>query len=236
MRSDRREADQLRKIQVNRDFMKHAEGSCLICVGDTKVVCTATVDKNVPLFLKGSGKGWITAEYSMLPRSTQNRIPRGKISGRDMEIQRLVGRALRSVVNCKNLGERTIYLDCDVIQADGGTRIASVIGGFIAMVDGLHSLVKQQIISSIPITDYLGAVSVGVLHGKYLLDLNFQEDSNAEVDMNVVMKSSGDFVEVQGTGERGSFSQKDLNSLLDLAKKGISEIIDIERNLFKDIL
>jgi ribonuclease PH len=235
-RSDGRDLNQLRKINVQRGYMKNAEGSCLIELGNTKVVCTASVDKNVPLFLRNSGTGWVTAEYGMLPRSTQIRIQREKNSGRTYEIQRLIGRSLRSVTDLKRIGERTIYIDCDVIQADGGTRICSIIGGFISLADCLSKLYKEKIIKELCINDYLGAVSVGMWKGKYILDLSFSEDSTADVDMNIVMKGSGEFIEVQGTGERLSFSQEDLNELLKLAKKGITEIIDLERNILKDIL
>jgi len=235
-RSDGRDYNQLRRIHTQRKFIKHAEGSCLIQVGNTKVVCTATADKNVPLFLRGTGSGWVTAEYGMLPRSAQTRIPRNRVSGRAMEIQRLIGRALRSVVDLKKIGERTIWIDCDVIQADGGTRTASIVGGYIALVDCLDRLYKQKVINEIYVTDFLGAISVGLWQNIKMLDLNFLEDSQAEVDMNIVMKSSGEFIEIQGAAEHGSFSQDDLNSFLDLAKKGIEEIIDIERDLFKDVL
>ncbi len=235
-RIDGRGFEELRKINIERNYIKHADGSCLIELGSTRVICTATVDKNVPLFLRNSGTGWVTSEYGMLPRSTQVRIPRDKNSGRTMEIQRLIGRSLRSVVDLRNIGERTIYIDCDVIQADGGTRVASIIGGFCAVVDCLHKLFRAGTISKICVFDLLGAISVGIWKGKYILDLNFSEDSEAEVDMNIVMKSSGEFIELQGTGEHGSFSKEDLNSLLDLGKSGIEQIIDIERNLFKDVL
>ena len=234
-RSDAREANQLRQLNIQRDFIKHTAGSCLIELGDTKVICAATVDKNVPIFLRNTGEGWITAEYRMLPASAVGRISRDKVSGRTMEIQRLIGRSLRSVVNLKRLGERTIFIDCDVIQADGGTRTASVIGGFIALVECLNRLYQKKIIQEIPITDFLGAISVGLYKGESILDLTFQEDSNAEVDMNVVMKSSGEFVEVQGTAEKGSFSKKDMDVFLDLAKKGIKEIISLQKDIFKNI-
>ncbi|UCC94903.1 MAG: ribonuclease PH [Candidatus Omnitrophota bacterium] len=235
-RSDGRKFDELRRVTIQRNFIKHAEGSCLIELGSTKVVCTATVDRNVPAFLKNSGEGWVTAEYRMLPRSTQNRVARDRISGRNMEIQRLIGRSLRSVVNLKGLGERTIWIDCDVVQADGGTRIASIIGGFVVLVDALFALHREGVIDKMCITDMVGAISVGIRKGDYILDLAFQEDSDAEIDMNVVMKASGEFVEVQGTAEKGSFSKDDLGKLLSLAQKGIEDIIDTERNLFKDIL
>lgn len=235
-RCDGREHDQLRKINVQRNFIKYAEGSCLIEFGDTKVICTATVDKNVPLFLRNSGQGWVTAEYSMLPRSNQIRRQRDKLSGRDMEIQRLIGRSLRSVIDLNKLGERTIWVDCDVIQADGGTRIASTVGGFIAMVDSVHWLIQQGMIGQMCVFDYLGAVSVGVINGNPVLDLCFKEDSQADVDMNVVMRGSGEFTEIQGTGEHSTFSHDELSSLLGLAKKGIEEIIDMEKKLLKEQL
>jgi len=235
-RIDNRAFEELRKINIERNYLKYADGSCLIEVGNTRVICTATIDRNVPLFLRNSGTGWVTSEYGMLPRSTQIRIPREKKSGRTMEIQRLIGRSLRSVVDLRNIGERTIYIDCDVIQADGGTRVASIVGGFCALTDSLHKLFKAGTIAKMCITDFLGAISVGIWKGKYILDLNFAEDSDAEVDMNIVMKSSGEFIELQGTGEHGSFSKDDLNALIDLGKSGIEEIIDMERNLFKDIL
>jgi ribonuclease PH len=235
-REDGRKPDELRRVEIKRDYLKYAEGSCLIETGNTRVLCAATVDKNVPLFLKNSGEGWVTAEYRMLPRSTQSRISRDKISGRNLEIQRLIGRSLRSIVDLKKLGERTILIDCDVIQANGGTRTASIIGGFIALVDCLSALHRQGLIPELCVTDFLGAVSVGKWFGQIFLDLTYLEDSQAEVDMNVVMKSSGEFIELQGTAEHGSFSQEDLNSFLELAKKGIEKIIGIERDLLKDIL
>ncbi|MFH1877129.1 MAG: ribonuclease PH [Candidatus Omnitrophota bacterium] len=234
-RKDSRELNKLRSIKIERNYTKHAEGSCLIELGSTRVICTASVDKNVPMFLRNSGTGWVTAEYGMLPRATNTRVPRDKNSGRTQEIQRLIGRSLRSIISLKELGERTIVVDCDVIQADGGTRIASIVGGFVALVDAVSKLSKDGMIPMC-ITDYLGAVSVGMWKGQYILDLNFQEDSNADVDMNIVMKGCGEFIEVQGTGEHLSFSQDDLNAMLTLAKKGITEIIDLERNLLKGTL
>jgi len=235
-RYDSRLPDELRKITVERGFIKHAEGSCLLTMGDTRLVCTATAEKNVPLFLRGSATGWVTSEYGMLPRSTQIRRQRDRASGRSMEIQRLIGRSLRSVVNLNRLGERTIWIDCDVLQADGGTRTASVVGGFIALVDCLNKLYREAIITSIPVTDFLGAVSVGILKGNCILDLTFKEDSAAETDMNVVMKASGEFVEIQGTAEKSSFSKEELDKLLALAQKGIDEIVAIEKDLFQDVL
>jgi len=235
-RGDKRRPDQLRKINIDRGFIKYAEGSCLIEMGNTRVITTATVEEKVPMFLRGKQEGWITSEYGMLPRATQSRIIRDRVSGRSMEIQRLIGRSLRSVVDLKKLGERTIWVDCDVIQADGGTRMASVIGGFVSLVDCLDKLYKQAKITSLPVKDILGAISVGIVRGNYLLDLTYYEDSDATVDMNVVMKANGEFVEIQGTAEKGAFSKDDLDKLLALAKKGIEDIIDSERNILKDVL
>ena len=235
-RADSRKFDQLRRVNIERGFIKYAEGSCLIEVGNTRVITTATVEEKVPMFLRGKGKGWITSEYGMLPRATQSRVIRDRISGRSMEIQRLIGRALRSIVDLKKLGERTIWVDCDVIQADGGTRTASVVGGFISLVDCLNKLYRQAKITSFPLKGLLGAISVGIIRGNYLLDLTYYEDSDAMVDMNVAMNSDGKFVEIQGTAEKGSFSKDDLDKLLSLARKGIEEIIDMERNILKDVL
>lgn len=235
-RDDKRKNDQLRRINIQRNFIKYAEGSCLMELGNTRVICTATVDKYMPLFLKNSGTGWVTAEYRMLPRATHTRVPRDKVSGRNMEIQRLIGRSLRSVVDLNRLGERTIRIDCDVIQANGGTRTASIIGGFVALVESLNKLHKQGLIKRICVNSFLGAISVGLFQGEHILDLTYLEDSGADVDMNVAMKSTGEFIEIQGTAEKGSFSQEDLSAFLKLAKKGISEIIEIEKDLLKDIL
>jgi ribonuclease PH len=235
-RADSRKFDQLRKMNVEREFIKYAEGSCLIEVGNTRVITTATVEEKVPMFLRGKGRGWITSEYGMLPRATQLRVVRDRISGRSMEIQRLIGRALRSVVDLDKLGERTIWIDCDVVQADGGTRTASVVGGFISLVDCLNKLYRQAKITFFPLKSLLGAISVGIVRGNYLLDLTYYEDSDAMVDMNVAMNSDGKFVEIQGTAEKGSFSKDDLDKLLSLARKGIEEIIDMERNVLKDVL
>ena len=235
-RDGKRSNDQIRRLNIQRGFMKYAEGSCLVELGNTKVICTATVDRNVPVFLRNSGEGWITAEYRMLPRATHTRTSRDKISGRNMEIQRLIGRSLRSVVDLKRIGERTIWIDCDVIQANGGTRTASIIGGFIALVDCLHKLYKQDLIKEIYVNSLLGAISVGLYQGEHILDLTYLEDSQAQVDMNVVMKPSGEFIEIQGTAEKGSFSEEDLSAFLKLAGKGIKEVIEIERGLLKNIL
>ncbi len=231
-RPDGRKPDQMRKIKVTRNYMKNAEGSCLIEFGETKVICTASVEESVPPFLKGSGKGWVTAEYGMLPRSCGSRIKREKTSGRTEEIQRLVGRSLRSVVDMNKIGERQIRIDCDVLQGDGGTRTASITGGFIALAQALQWMKNKGMIESLPLKDFVAAISVGVFEGTPVLDLNYAEDSKADVDMNVVMLSSGDFVEVQGTGEGGTFSEKQMAALIKLAKKGIKELLAIQkRNL-----
>jgi len=228
-RPDGRKPDQLRKIKVTKNYMKNAEGSCLIEFGETKVICTASVEEGVPPFLKGSGKGWVTAEYGMLPRSCGSRIRREKTSGRTEEIQRLVGRSLRSVVEMDKLGERTIRIDCDVLQGDGGTRTASITGGFIALADAILWMNKQKMISVIPIKDFVAAISVGVYQGVNVLDLNYAEDSKADVDMNVVMIGRGEFVEVQGTGEGGTFSETQMKALLGLARKGVKELLNIQK-------
>jgi ribonuclease PH len=235
-RSDGRAADALRKVRVTRKFLKHAEGSCLIEVGETKVICSASVEETVPLFLKGKNEGWVTAEYGMLPRSCETRVNREKQrSGRTFEIQRLVGRSLRTVVAMRELGERTITLDCDVIQADGGTRTASITGSFIALVDCLDVMRKRKMIRRIPITDFVAATSVGIVDGAALLDLTYEEDSKAEVDMNVVMVSSGNFIEIQGTAERKPFSKEQMDALLGLAQKGITRLIEMQKDLLKDV-
>jgi len=230
-RKNGRSNSELRKIKVTKDYTKHAEGACLIEFGDTRVVCTASIEESVPPFLRNTGSGWVTAEYGMLPRSTNTRIRRDKAagSGRTHEIQRLIGRSLRGVVNLDQLGERTVKIDCDVIQADGGTRTAAITGGFIALVLALKKIKKEGVIDSIPVTDYIAAISVGVYKGKLLLDLDYEEDSNAEMDMNVVMVSKGKFIEVQGTAEGKPFSKNDLDQLLDLAKKGIKDLIALQK-------
>ncbi|AIQ65207.1 ribonuclease PH [Paenibacillus stellifer] len=233
MRSNGRNDDQLRPLKITTQVNKYAEGSVLIEMGDTKVICTATVEEKVPPFLKGQGKGWVTAEYSMLPRATQSRnqreAARGKLTGRTMEIQRLIGRALRSVVNLHALGERNITLDCDVIQADGGTRTASITGSFVALAFAVNKIAVQHKLSVFPITDYLAAISVGIVDDKPLLDLNYEEDSKAKVDMNVVMTGSGEFVELQGTGEERPFSRKELDYLLGLGETGVLELIAAQK-------
>lgn len=235
-RRDGRKYDTLRHMRIERDFIKYAEGSCFIEVGNTRIIVTATVDRNVPSFLKGKGMGWVTSEYGMLPRSTQSRILRDKVSGRSMEIQRLIGRALRSIIELKELGERTIWIDCDVLQADGGTRTASITAGFISLVFALENLRAQNQISQLPIRDYVAAISVGIVEDSYLLDLTYEEDSQAQVDMNVVMTGSGQFVEVQGTAEKTPFSKEKMQELLSLAKKGIDQLIQIQRGYLKSIL
>lgn len=233
MRVDGREKSNLRKVKITRNYIKHAEGSVLIEMGDTKVICTASVEEKVPSFKKNTGEGWVTAEYSMLPRSTGVRnsrdISKLKLNGRSQEIQRLIGRALRSVVNFNLLGERAIIIDCDVIQADGGTRTASITGAFVALVDACKKLVDDGIIEKIPLTDMVAAVSVGIVGEEEMLDLCYEEDSNAIVDMNVVMTSSGEFIELQATGEQAPFSREQLNKLLDLAQSGIKDLIEIQR-------
>lgn len=232
-RHDGRAANQLRPVTIERNYIKHAEGSVLITVGDTKVICTATVEDRVPQFLRGTGEGWITAEYSMLPRATEIRNPRessrGKIGGRTHEIQRLIGRALRSVVDLKAIGERTIWIDCDVIQADGGTRTSAITGSFIALYDALNALKEQENWETLPINDFLAAVSVGIVDGEPLLDLCYVEDSNAQVDFNVVMTGTGKLVEVQGTAEGLPFTRVELITMLDLAESGINELIKRQR-------
>ncbi|GIO98857.1 ribonuclease PH [Paenibacillus sp. FSL W8-0187] len=230
MRSNGRKSDELRPMNLSTHVNKYAEGSVYIEMGDTKVLITATVDEKVPPFLKGQGKGWVTAEYSMLPRATQSRnqreANRGKLSGRTMEIQRLIGRALRSVVNLHALGERTITLDCDVIQADGGTRTTSITGAFVALAIAVNKIAEQHKLAVFPITDYLASISVGIAGGQALLDLNYEEDSKAKVDMNLVMTGSGKFVEVQGTGEESPFSREELDQILELGEQGIRELIE----------
>lgn len=233
MRPDGRQNNELRDVRLTRKFLKTAEGSVLIEMGDTKVICTATIEDRVPPFLKDQKRGWITAEYGMLPRSTPTRVVResvtGRIGGRTHEIQRLIGRALRSVVDLEVLGERTIWVDCDVIQADGGTRTASITGAFICVADALRHALMDGIIDRTPIKDYLAAVSVGIVDSEPRLDLCYAEDSIAEVDMNIVMTGSGRFVEVQGTAEGSPFSRDALSALINLAEDGIKKLITIER-------
>ncbi|MCL5069692.1 MAG: ribonuclease PH [Actinobacteria bacterium] len=232
-RIDGRSNDELRPIKITRNYISHAEGSVFIEVGKTRVICTATVEEKVPPFQKGKGIGWITAEYDMIPRSAQVRIIRpqttGKIGGRTHEIQRLIGRSLRGVVDLQKLGERTVWIDCDVIEADGGTRCASITGGYIALFDCCRSLVNQKIISEMPVSDFLAAISVGIVNGEVMTDLCFAEDSTAEVDMNVVMNSKGNLIEVQSTAEYKAFSREDFNKLLDLSVASIEKIFSFQK-------
>lgn len=237
MRAYGRRNDQLRNVKITRNCTKYAEGSVLIEVGDTKVICTASIEDKVPPFLKGTGEGWITSEYNMLPRSTQTRKPRDisklKIDGRTMEIQRLIGRALRSVVDLKAIGEKTIWIDCDVIQADGGTRTSSITGAFVALVDAVNKLHKHSPFDVYPIRNFVSAVSVGIVNDIKILDLCYAEDSIAKVDMNIVMTDEGEFIEVQGTGEESPFSRKDLDELLALGEKGIKHMTQIQKDVLK---
>lgn len=240
IRLDGRGADQLRPVKITRNFTKYAEGSCLIEMGDTKVICTASVEDKVPPFLKNTGQGWVTAEYGMLPRSCETRTQRdsskGQVNGRSQEIQRLVGRSIRSITDLNSFGERTIWLDCDVIQADGGTRTASITGAFVAFADACAGLKKDNHLKKNPYSDILAAISVGVVMSDELLDLNYKEDSNAAVDMNVVMTASGRIVEVQSTAEGAPFTRNRFNNLLDLAQKGIGELTKIIKQELADIL
>lgn len=234
MRPSGRSANQLRAVRITRNYTCHAEGSVLIEFGNTKVLCTASVEENVPGFLKGKGQGWVTAEYGMLPRSTGSRMKReaaqGKQSGRTQEIQRLIGRSLRAVVDLEKLGERQIIIDCDVIQADGGTRTASITGAFVALTDAINSLIASGKLASSPVREHVAAISVGIFEGVPVLDLDYPEDSACETDMNVVMTSSGGLVEVQGTAEGVPFSRSELNALLDLADAGIRELIALQQS------
>ncbi len=234
-RPDGRTPDQLRPITFERDFTRMADGSCLVSFGETRVLCTASVDEDVPRWMKGKGKGWVTAEYSMLPGSSPERIRRevkdGKPSGRTQEIQRLIGRSLRAVCDMKALGERQVIVDCDVLQADGGTRTASICGGYVALHDALSRVMATGTITAHPLTAFCGAVSVGIVNGTPVLDLPYVEDSTAEVDMNVVMTSLGGFVEVQGTAEGAPYSRDDLDTMLRLAEGGINELIEMQREL-----
>ncbi|KUK31574.1 MAG: Ribonuclease PH [Thermoanaerobacterales bacterium 50_218] len=239
VRPDGRKPEEMRPVRIQRGYLKHAEGSVLIEMGDTKLICSASVEDKVPPFIKGEGKGWVTAEYGMLPRSTNVRTPRdisrGRLNGRSCEIQRLIGRSLRAVVDLDKLGERTIWVDCDVIQADGGTRTAAITGGFVALVDALRLLKERGEIEEVPVRDYLAAVSVGKVDGEIRLDLCFEEDAQAEVDMNVVMTGSGKFVEVQGTAEGASFSWEELQKFLSLATQGIRELLTLQKELLGEL-
>ena len=240
MRHDGRNIKELRPVTIETNYLLHPEGSVLITVGQTKVICTATIEDRVPHFLRGQGKGWITAEYSMLPRATGSRTQReaskGKIGGRTMEIQRLIGRALRAVVDLEALGERTLWIDCDVIQADGGTRTASITGAFVAMTMAIAKLQDEKQLPIFPVTDFLAATSVGIDDTLgAILDLNYVEDSSANVDMNIVQTGSGQFVELQGTGEEATFTRKQLNELLDLGDVGIQQLVSIQKEVLGEI-
>lgn len=238
-RIDGRNNEQIRPVKITRNYLKHAEGSVLIEMGDTKVICTASIDDRVPPFIKGTGKGWITGEYGMLPRSTEVRKPRestrGRIDGRTMEIQRLIGRALRSIVDLEKLGEMTIYIDCDVIQADGGTRTASITGSYVAIVDAFCKLIQREKINGIPLNGYIAAVSVGIKDGEAILDLNYAEDSTCQVDMNIVMTDKGEYIEIQGTGEESPFNRAQFKEMMELAEKGIRELIEIQKQSLGEI-
>ena len=234
-RSHHRTAAQIRPVKITRRYIKHADGSVLIECGDTKVICTASISEQIPPFLKGQGQGWLTAEYGMLPGSTHSRMQReaakGKQTGRTMEIQRLIGRALRAAVDLKKLGERTIQIDCDVIQADGGTRTASITGAFVALHDAIQKLLDQKLIEATPIIDHVAAISVGIFEGTPVLELDYVEDSACDTDMNVVMTGRLHLIEVQGTAEGNAFSRTELNTMLDMAQHGIEELIAIQRNV-----
>jgi ribonuclease PH len=238
-RPDGRAADQLRPVTITPGYNKHAEGSALIEVGDTRVLCTVSIEERVPPFLKGKQLGWITSEYGMLPRATTERMQReatkGHASGRTYEIQRLIGRSLRAVVDMKLLGERTLWVDCDVLQADGGTRTASITGAFVAMVEALRKLKRQGTIGDLPLLDFVAATSVGKIDGEVRLDLGYAEDSNAQVDMNIVRTGRGRFVELQGTAEDRPFDDADLKAMLMMAEKGIRELIAIQRKVLGDV-
>ncbi|HUQ50406.1 MAG TPA: ribonuclease PH [Terriglobales bacterium] len=238
-RSDKRTADQMRPVKITPNFIAMAEGSCLIEVGHTKVICTASIDESVPPFLRNSGKGWVTSEYAMLPRATLTRTPResskGRIGGRTHEIQRLIGRSLRAVIDLKKIGERTITLDCDVMQADGGTRTASITGAFIALGLAVEKLLVAGTLKDSPIRDFVAATSVGIVDGNVVLDLPYEEDSRAEVDMNFVMTGSGKFVELQATAEQDPFDDAQLTEMMKLAKKGCGELIAKQREMLKGL-
>lgn len=233
MRVDGRKNDELRQIKITPNFLKYPEGSCLIEWGNTKVICSASIIDGVPPFLKGTGKGWLTAEYSMLPRSTHTRMIRestqGKISGRTQEIQRLIGRSLRSAIDLSKIGEKTIWIDCDVIQADGGTRIASITGGYVALSIAINKLINDGVLSENPILRQIAGVSLGILNGEILVDLNYEEDSSCEIDINIVMDEKGDMVEIQGTGERGLLSKKDFDKIIKSALKAVKKIMKAQR-------
>ena len=234
-RHDGRQANQLRQIKIERGFTRYAEGSVLICFGETRVLCNASVEEKVPSFMRGQGRGWVTAEYSMLPRATHTRsareAARGKLGGRTMEIQRLIGRALRAVVDFELLGERTIVIDCDVIQADGGTRTASITGAWIALADAIEKLISQGLLKKSPLKDSVAAISSGIVDGRAVLDLDYVEDSGASVDMNFVMTGDGRFVEVQGTAEEEPFTDTELDDLRNLAREGCNELAQLQQKV-----
>jgi len=234
-RENNRTKEELRPVKITKNYIMHPDGSVLIEVGNTKVICTAVIEDKVPPFLKGTGKGWISAEYSMIPGSTKTRKTRDinklKIDGRTQEIQRLIGRSLRSVVDLESIGERTVWIDCDVIQADGGTRTASITGSFVAMAEAIYKLYKNNEIENMPVKSFVSAVSVGMINGEAIVDLNYEEDSSADVDMNIVMTDKGEFIEVQGTGEEATFTHNDLMSLISLATKGCRELNDLQRTV-----
>jgi ribonuclease PH len=228
-RVDGRSNDQIRTTTLERDYTKYAEGSVLVSTGDTKVICSASVENSVPYFLRGKNKGWLTAEYSLLPRSTQTRTIReaakGKRSGRTREIQRLIGRSLRAIIDLEMIGERTIWIDCDVIQADGGTRTASITGAYVALYDAVQYMLEEDMINESPLKGFAAATSVGIVDGEYLLDLCYKEDVNAQVDMNIVMDEEGQIIEVQGTAEKDPFTREEMDKFMDLAEKGINDLI-----------
>ncbi len=234
-RIDGRKDDEVREIKITRNYISHAPGSVFIEMGKTRIVCTATVEEKVPPFIRGKGTGWITAEYDMIPRSAPQRIIRpqaiGKINGRTHEIQRLIGRSFRAAVDLKKLGERTIWIDCDVIEADGGTRTASITGGFVALFDCLHSMVDKKIIEEMPITNFIAAISVGIVNGEVLIDLCFREDSQADVDMNVVMNSGGEFIEIQSTAEGNTFGKEIFLQMLDKSAKAVGDIVSLQKKI-----
>ncbi|MCC3144030.1 ribonuclease PH [Halanaerobium sp. Z-7514] len=233
MRNDGRELDQLRDIQITRDFTKYAEGSVLVETGDTMVLCNVSIEDSVPYFLRGQNTGWLTAEYSLLPRATQDRnireAAKRKLSGRTQEIQRLIGRSLRAIIDLDKMGERTIWVDCDVLQADGGTRTASITGAYVALVDAVNFLLAEGKLSENPLKDFMAATSVGIVEGEAMLDLCYEEDFKAQVDMNIAMTENGEIIEIQGTAEENPFTREEMNKLYDLAEKGIRELIEIQK-------
>lgn len=240
LRLDGRNFDQIREVRITNHYLLHAEGSVLIEMGQTKVICTASVEEKTAQHLRGSGKGWVTAEYGMLPRSTGTRkmrdATRGKVDGRTMEIQRLIGRALRSVVDMEKMGERTIWIDCDVIQADGGTRTASITGAFVALMEAFRKLKETGVISEIPVKNYVSAISIGIVSDEILLDLCYEEDSRAKVDMNVVMTDEGEYIELQGTGEESPFKAAELREMLSMAEKGCRKLMDAQKAIIGDLI